>query len=84
VKTEMDKSTQLQTAKENVKVVDPHLPESMPHDEHENALSFIGRLGTYRYLDMHVVIGESLDLAKICLSNDPKSERWPVYSNKPL
>jgi UDP-galactopyranose mutase len=29
----------------------------------EKNVTFIGRLGTYRYLDMHAVIGESLDLA---------------------
>lgn len=45
-------------------------------------VSFIGRLGTYRYLDMHVVIGESLDFARICLST-PMSE-WPKFSGKPL
>lgn len=50
--------------------------------EAEKGLSFIGRLGTYRYLDMHVVIGESLDLAKACLTEG--SDAWPKYSGKPL
>ncbi|RYZ56274.1 MAG: UDP-galactopyranose mutase [Proteobacteria bacterium] len=50
--------------------------------EAEKGLSFIGRLGTYRYLDMHVVIGESLDLAKACLAES--SDAWPKYSGKPL
>jgi UDP-galactopyranose mutase len=50
--------------------------------EKEKGLTFIGRLGTYRYLDMHVVIGESLDLAKKCLSSDMKE--WPVFSSNPL
>jgi len=45
-------------------------------------LTFIGRLGTYRYLDMHVVIGESLDLAKTCLASE-RSE-WPKFSGAPL
>jgi UDP-galactopyranose mutase len=45
-------------------------------------VSFIGRLGSYRYLDMHVVIGESLDLAKACLAT-PMRE-WPKFSGKPL
>lgn len=45
-------------------------------------LTFIGRLGTYRYLDMHVVIGESLDLAKACLASEP--EAWPKFSGAPL
>ncbi len=50
--------------------------------EREQAVTFIGRLGTYRYLDMHVVIGESLDLAKVCL-NTPAA-KWPAFSNKPI
>jgi len=47
----------------------------------EKSLSFIGRLGTYRYLDMHVVVGESLDLAKRCLSEEGE---WPLFSVAPL
>ena len=45
-------------------------------------VTFIGRLGTYRYLDMHVVIGESLDLAKVIKSSD--QGYWPRFSNNPL
>ncbi len=48
----------------------------------ENNVTFIGRLGTYRYLDMHVVIGESLDLAKVCLSQ--QRNLWPKFSQNPL
>lgn len=48
----------------------------------ETGVTFIGRLGTYRYLDMHMVIGESLDLAKTCLATS--REEWPRFSNKPL
>lgn len=48
----------------------------------ERGLTFIGRLGTYRYLDMHVVIGESLDLAKTCLTNSPST--WPSFSASPI
>jgi UDP-galactopyranose mutase len=50
--------------------------------EAEKGVSFIGRLGTYRYLDMHVVIGESLDLARRCV--DSALEEWPTFSNAPL
>jgi UDP-galactopyranose mutase len=50
--------------------------------EREPGVTFIGRLGTYRYLDMHVVIGESLDLAKLCLGQDPAD--WPRFSAPPL
>jgi UDP-galactopyranose mutase len=45
-------------------------------------VTFIGRLGTYRYLDMHVVIGESLDLAKCCLGSEMGA--WPKFSARPL
>ncbi len=50
--------------------------------EKEEKLTFIGRLGTYRYLDMHVVIGESLDLSKVCLSSDIST--WPKFSCNPI
>lgn len=50
--------------------------------EREKGVTFIGRLGTYRYLDMHVVIGESLDLSKFCL--EKSISEWPVFSVHPL
>lgn len=50
--------------------------------EKEEKVTFIGRLGTYRYLDMHVVIGESLDLAKACLGTEIST--WPKFSSHPL
>ena len=48
----------------------------------EEKITFIGRLGTYRYMDMHLVIAESLDLAAKCLAQDIKS--WPKFSSHPL
>lgn len=45
-------------------------------------VTFIGRLGTYRYLDMHVVIGESLDLAATCCASERRD--WPRFSGRPL
>jgi UDP-galactopyranose mutase len=50
--------------------------------DREFGVTFIGRLGTYRYLDMHVVIGESLDLAKTLVSSDVGS--WPRFSQRPV
>lgn len=50
--------------------------------ERARAVTFIGRLGTYRYLDMHVVIGESLDLAKKCLGT--AASEWPRFSVRPI
>lgn len=62
---------------------DKHLLENYVQlAEQEGQLTFIGRLGTYRYLDMHVVIGESLDLAKQCLQTELKS--WPRFSQNPV
>lgn len=49
----------------------------------QKRITFIGRLGTYRYLDMHVVIGESLDLAKLCLEKKLE-DGWPCFSQSPL
>lgn len=50
--------------------------------EKTKGVSFVGRLGTYRYLDMHVVIGESLDYAKTCLRTPMRD--WPKFSAPPL
>ena len=50
--------------------------------EKENGVTFIGRLGTYRYLDMHVVIGESLDLSRLC--KERSIVDWPKFSTHPL
>ena len=49
--------------------------------EATSKVTFIGRLGTYRYLDMHVVIGESLDLARQC--RDVPIDAWPKFGGKP-
>jgi len=58
------------------------LKQYVDRAEKEDKVTFIGRLGTYRYLDMHVVIAESLDLAKTCLEIDIK--QWPKFSVHPL
>jgi UDP-galactopyranose mutase len=50
----------------------------------ESKLTFVGRLGTYRYLDMHVVIGESLDLSKKLLSKADNMKDWPKFSVNPI
>ena len=52
--------------------------------EQEKNVTFMGRLGTYRYLDMHQVIGESLDLSKKCLTTNWDCEHWPSFSVRPL
>lgn len=50
--------------------------------ERETNVTFIGRLGTYRYLDMHVVVGESLDLAAHL--KRAHQDEWPRFSTHPL
>ncbi|XUY27150.1 UDP-galactopyranose mutase [Agrobacterium sp. rho-8.1] len=50
----------------------------------EKAVTFVGRLGTYRYLDMDVTIREALDTAALFLSNDQAGEPMPAFLNPPL
>ena len=47
-------------------------------------VTFLGRLGTYRYLDMHLVIGEALDLAERFLEYNPDEGRFDTFSVAPL
>jgi len=53
-------------------------------NRNERNMTFVGRLGTYRYLDMHVTISEALDVVdkfKECqLLNNP----MPTFSIDPL
>ncbi len=50
----------------------------------EEGISFVGRLGTYRYLDMDVTIREALDTARLFLALHDKPERMPAFLNPPL
>lgn len=47
-------------------------------------MTFLGRLGTYRYLDMHVTIAEALDVAERFLACDASGERMPAFMVNPL
>jgi UDP-galactopyranose mutase len=44
-------------------------------------VSFIGRLATYRYMDMHHVIGEALQFADDFLKASANGGKKPVFSN---
>ena len=44
----------------------------------EDATTFVGRLGTYRYLDMDVTIREALDAARTYLSRRAEGARMPA------
>ena len=47
-------------------------------------VTFVGRLGTYRYLDMDVTIREALDCARGWLAARAEGRPAPVFSKAPL
>ncbi|NEX64104.1 UDP-galactopyranose mutase [Noviherbaspirillum sp. 17J57-3] len=50
----------------------------------ERDTTFIGRLGTYRYLDMHITIAEALDVADRFLACEAGGEEMPAFMVNPL
>ena len=50
----------------------------------EKNISFVGRLGTYRYLDMDVTIAEALDAATTFLASRKKDIPVPTFFVTPL
>ncbi|WP_301183747.1 UDP-galactopyranose mutase [Rhizobium sp. X9] len=50
----------------------------------ESGITFVGRLGTYRYLDMDVTIREALDTARIYLDSLKAKKQMPVFVKDPL
>lgn len=73
----------------------PYYPKRLSADKEKLALyreeagklataSFLGRLGTYRYMDMHHVIGESLDFAENFAKAFSQGDRLPVFPNKEI
>lgn len=46
-------------------------------------VTFVGRLGTYRYLDMDVTIREALDTADVFLGNTARDARMPAFVKSP-
>ncbi|MEP6675073.1 MAG: UDP-galactopyranose mutase [Ferruginibacter sp.] len=46
-----------------------------------SGVSFLGRLATYRYMDMHHVIGEALDFAGLFIHKFREKQPLPVFSN---
>jgi UDP-galactopyranose mutase len=50
----------------------------------ERGITFIGRLGTYRYLDMHVTIQEALETADRFLAAHAAGEDMPAFVVDPL
>ena len=52
--------------------------------QQEAAITFVGRLGTYRYLDMDVTIDEALQTAKTFLQAQAENQAMPVFVISPL
>lgn len=52
--------------------------------EATEGVTFLGRLGTYRYLDMDVTIREALDVSRAFLAAVESETRRPVFSHPPL
>lgn len=50
----------------------------------ERHVTFVGRLGTYRYLDMHVTIAEALDVAEQFLVCQRTGQTLPSFVVDPL
>jgi UDP-galactopyranose mutase len=50
----------------------------------EKNVTFVGRLGTYRYLDMHVAIGEALNAAQVFVEDSRAGVRTSPFLANPL
>ena len=60
------------------------LAEYVARAERETSVTFVGRLGTYRYLDMDVTIREALDTARLYLANKAENTSMPAFLRSPL
>lgn len=47
-------------------------------------MTFVGRLGTYRYLDMDVTIREALDAGRLFLSSAAAGQAMPAFARPVL
>lgn len=56
------------------------LEEYVDLAEQEKNVTFVGRLGTYRYLDMDVTIAEALKTARVFLENARNSKKMPAFT----
>nr|WP_298097653.1 UDP-galactopyranose mutase [uncultured Shinella sp.] len=52
--------------------------------EQEKYVTFVGRLGTYRYLDMDVTIREALDTARLYLARRDEGAAMSAFLHAPL
>lgn len=49
--------------------------------QQSSGISFLGRLATYRYMDMHHVIGEALDFSQLFMQSMAAGNKPPVFPN---
>jgi UDP-galactopyranose mutase len=56
-----------------------HLAHYVEMAKGETNVTFVGRLGTYRYLDMHVTIEEALHVAKRFLISEQTGQVMPAF-----
>jgi UDP-galactopyranose mutase len=79
----------VERSKETERADTPYYPKRLPRDMEilqqyralagqEQSVTFVGRLATYRYMDMHHVIAEALDVAAEWLAARSRNERAPV------
>ncbi len=70
----------------------PYYPKRLENDkeilkryrekaERLSSVSFLGRLATYRYMDMHHVIGEAMEFSKNFISSINNKKPLPIFSN---
>ncbi|EGP55816.1 UDP-galactopyranose mutase [Agrobacterium deltaense] len=60
------------------------LAEYVARAEREVSITFVGRLGTYRYLDMDVTIREALDTARLYLAKRSEGNSMPAFLHSPV
>lgn len=82
-------------SKETTVTDEPFYPKRLPHDlallklyrekaKAQNKFSFLGRLATYRYMDMHHVIDEALQFADKFIQHSTTGSALPVFSNSEI
>jgi UDP-galactopyranose mutase len=60
------------------------LADYITRAQQEAGVTFVGRLGTYRYLDMDVTIREALDTARLYLSSKAGKTAMPTFLHPPI
>ena len=63
---------------------DPLLESYVRRAREEKGVTFVGRLATYRYLDMDVCIGEALRCARLFLESRQQGAGMPAFVKDPL